>query len=354
MANLKSNPDKNHILCLSYFDNIMGPTIFYCSSPVIPGEHPNIGKILEFQDQEGSFIFAHRKYQTINYVFYIDSEYARGGKDLLMITYMIRAAFYRDEITDIYNYLQSIAIDLKEFAEELKTIKDFPKILHERKYHPDKQNIITEAPEEFKKDFLTVFNKYFNKISPRIPPTMPLQVEKNIKKIHVIGPKGSGKSSLISNLEIFQFLQYKDPNQKRDLVNKIIDFIIENIEIVNYENLNGDINGGLLSLYQECIDNSQAILLVFDVSNKENVKEIKELIGLISNRCSLRENYIPILIIGNKINNMEDLNAKGVKKYLKIKNLRKQGLKINYLPINILIEEKKLISALKWLIKEMI
>ena len=95
------------ILALNYFDSILGPNLLYSSSPLIPKEHPDLSRILEFTEEEGSFIFTFRKYQTINHIFYIDSEFARGGKELLMITYMIRAAYFKDEITDVYNYLSS-------------------------------------------------------------------------------------------------------------------------------------------------------------------------------------------------------------------------------------------------------
>ena len=85
----------NVYLYISYFDSVLGPNLLYCSSPLIHNEHPDLGRILEFTEEEGNFIFTFRKYQTLNHIFYIDSESARGGKELLMITYMIKAAFYR-------------------------------------------------------------------------------------------------------------------------------------------------------------------------------------------------------------------------------------------------------------------
>ncbi|MFX1358055.1 MAG: hypothetical protein ACFFA8_12330, partial [Promethearchaeota archaeon] len=95
------------ILCLSYFDTILGPTTFFCNSPLNTKDHPDLGRILEFQETEGTFMFTYRKFQTINHIFYVNSEYARGGKEILMITYMIRAAYYKDEVSDVYRYLES-------------------------------------------------------------------------------------------------------------------------------------------------------------------------------------------------------------------------------------------------------
>jgi len=85
----------DQILTLSYFDQIIGPTIFYSSELIedVVGA-PDLDRILEFVEEEGPFIFAARKYQTVNHLFYVDSKFARGGKELLMISYMIKPASF--------------------------------------------------------------------------------------------------------------------------------------------------------------------------------------------------------------------------------------------------------------------
>ena len=60
------------ILCITYFDTVLGPNIFYCSAPLNKVEHPDLGRILEFSEAEGSFIFTYRKFQTINHIFSIE------------------------------------------------------------------------------------------------------------------------------------------------------------------------------------------------------------------------------------------------------------------------------------------
>ena len=94
---------QDQILCVSYFDQVIGPNTLYCNEALteIIGA-PDLDKILEFNDEEGTFIFAYRKFQTVNHIFYIDSKIARGGKDLMMITYMIRTAIFKDEIVDVF------------------------------------------------------------------------------------------------------------------------------------------------------------------------------------------------------------------------------------------------------------
>ncbi|TFF88343.1 MAG: hypothetical protein EU548_08980, partial [Promethearchaeota archaeon] len=60
---------QEQILCVSYFDQIIGPSRFYCSEPLKNSKDaPDLDKILEFVDEEGFFIFAFRKYQSLNYL----------------------------------------------------------------------------------------------------------------------------------------------------------------------------------------------------------------------------------------------------------------------------------------------
>jgi len=52
---------KDSILCVSYFDTILGPNTLYCNCTLNTKEHPDLGRILEFSDEEGSFVFTFRK-----------------------------------------------------------------------------------------------------------------------------------------------------------------------------------------------------------------------------------------------------------------------------------------------------
>jgi GTPase SAR1 family protein len=338
----------NQILCLSFFDSILGPTTFYSSTPLIPEDHPDLTKILEFQDQEGSFIFTHRHFQTINHVFYINSDYARGGKDLLMITYMVRAAYYKDEITDVYNYLQSKVGDLEQFASELKRLRGLSKILHA----PNKKiknNLLEIDSPYFKSKFLKIFDKFYEKFSPEIPVTAPIIKKNNLKKIYLFGPRGSGKSTLLKNLEVIQFLQYKNEDKKRDLVNKIYDFIIDNIELMTYECSDEVDDYQQLSVYQECIDNAQGFILIYNASSNESVKDANDMLDIILERCSESKKVIPILIIGNIFNNKRELERDiDIKKGLDL------GFSMKFYSINVLSDDQLIVDSLQWLVRELI
>jgi signal recognition particle receptor subunit beta len=346
-------PDES-ILCLSYFDTVLGPNTFYCNTPLAANEHPDLGRILEFQDEEGTFIFAYRKYQTINHIFYIDSKIARGGKDLLMITYMIRAAYYKDEITDVYNYLLSKSRELENFASELKSYEELKELLHTGNDTSLRKNPLKRASKSFRKQFLDTFDKYYMRITPKINLATPIVGKGDLKKIYVFGPRNSGKTTFLKNLEVIQFLNYKDNDAKRNLANKVYDFFIDNIELLTYECIENDFEGTQKQLYDYCLDNAQAFILIFDASDKSSVKDTIDMFGLVSNRCLDKKEYLPVMIIGNKFHDKEEITPDNLYENLDIEELEKCGMNLQYFSINVLNEDEKIINALRWLIKQLI
>ncbi len=346
--------ESNYILCLSFFDSILGPTIFYSSSPIGDNDYPDIGKILEFQDREGEFIFAHRKYQTINYIFYIDSELARGGKDLLMITYMIKAAYYKDEITDVYKYLQGKTPELEKFALELKNLKGLTEVLHSRKKSSNKENLFDEALSKFKEDFLSIFDKYYEIVAPSEPLPAPLIQKENLNKIYIFGPRKSGRSTLLKNLEVIQFLQYKNNSNKKDLANKIYEFIIDNIEIMTYECLEEDENHDNYLRYEECLENAQAFILIFDASTKKSAADTIEIINIVLNKCLEKGEKMPVLIIGNTFSKKDKLGVKFIEKHFNLPELAECGWVIKYVSLNVIEYDQELIESLRWITKHII
>ena len=152
---------QDQILSVSYFDQVIGPNVFHSSEPLeeVVGA-PDLDRILEFNDEEGTFIFAYRKYQTVNHLFYIDSKFARGGKDLMMITFMIKTAFFKDEIVDVFKYLDSKGPILEDFAEEIKKLNDLTALFHKKKAVISEGNVLNHADEKLKISFLAIFNKY--------------------------------------------------------------------------------------------------------------------------------------------------------------------------------------------------
>ncbi|MCK4780674.1 MAG: hypothetical protein KAT57_10820, partial [Candidatus Lokiarchaeota archaeon] len=175
---------QNQILCVTYFDQVIGPSTFYSNEPLSAStDTPDINRILEFNEEEGTFIFAYRKFQTVNHIFFIDSDLARGGKELMMITYMIKTAIFKDEIVDVFRYLDSKGPVLEDFASEIKRLNELTPFLHVKKSGLNSDYALELANEELKHSFLNIFNKYFKKLAPKYRLETPIRDKRLIKKI---------------------------------------------------------------------------------------------------------------------------------------------------------------------------
>ncbi|MHA1491251.1 MAG: ADP-ribosylation factor-like protein [Promethearchaeota archaeon] len=339
---------KEQILCISYFDQVIGPSLFYSSEDNLDSDLPDINRILEFNEEEGTFIFAFRKYQTINHLFYIDSRIARGGKELLMITYMIRSAIFKNEIPDVFKYLDSKTPILEEYASKLRNIDGLIEIMHEHKDLGPKKGLLNITSPKFKNEFIKIFNFYFKQLSPHSHLDSPLRSLPTSKKIYIFGPKNSGKTTFLKNLEMIQFLNQRN----NDIQTRIYEVVIDNIEILTFNKANKEFECEGKKNFTEC---AQGLILIFNATEKKFIQEAKEMFKIIDNkRSEMKRETIPILIIGDKIRNKKEFGSKKIKEIFNLTELKKLGMVIRYFPINVLKEDEKIVKAIRWLIKQIV
>ncbi|UCD02071.1 MAG: GTPase domain-containing protein [Promethearchaeota archaeon] len=343
---------QDQILCVTYFDQVIGPNTLYSSKPLSEtSDAPDVNRILEFNDEEGTFIFAYRKFQTVNHIFYIDSDLARGGKELLMITYMIKTAIFKDEIVDVFKYLDSKAPVLEDFALEIKKLDEIASLLHLKKSSLSDDYVIELADEELKSSFLDIFNRYFIKLSPKYKLETPIRDKRLIKKIFIIGAPRVGKTTFLKNIELIQFLNIR----KNDLPTRIYEVVIENLEILKYDEGISKFECKEYENLENCVNISQGFILLFNLSDKNSVIRTKEIFQIVDNtRLEMETELAPILLIGNKFYDKEDIEPEFVFKTFEVEELKELGIKIKYFPINILKEDEKVMEALRWLIKNII
>jgi GTPase SAR1 family protein len=141
---------------------------------------------------------------------------------------------------------------------------------------------------------------------------------------------------------------------KRDLSSKIYDFIIDNIEVLTYECVDEGPDGEKTKMYEDCIDNAQGFILIFNASDKDSFKEAIEMFQLVLNRCQDKENAMPILIIGNKFHDKEEITPETILENFDMNELAECGLLIQSYSINVLSEDEKIIEAIRWLLKQII
>ena len=161
-------------LIISYFNEIKGPKIFYCKNLLSSIKQADLEKILDVLDYnigEETYIFAFRKHQIINYLFYINSKFARGGQDLIMISYVIEPTCFRKKFIDEFRYLESRKKILEEYAKKLKSFYELPSILH------NQNNVLGTNPIDTI-EFWNSFKELYNKYSKILTPTLIDEFEK--------------------------------------------------------------------------------------------------------------------------------------------------------------------------------
>ena len=344
---------QEEILCISYFDTIIGPSTFYCNEDISSDRDlPDLQRIIEFNDEEGTFIFAHRKYQSIHKIFYISNELARGGKDLIMVSYMIRASYFKKEISDVFMYLESKTPLLEDFAKNISELKEFPIILHKKKDSYYENNLLYLGSGEVQKEFLKLYEDTFKKISLRKGESTFRNIIDDIKKIFIFGAQNVGKTTFLRNLEVIQFYR----QDRLTLTTKIREIIIENMEIVYEECLIKDFECEQCGKNNRCINNAQGFILIFNVSNKDSIIEAKKKFDKIIEHYQRHKpgNFIPILIIGNKFKQEEYISPDEIYKSFIIRDIDNPIVNIKYYSIDLLKDDDKIIQALRWLVKNIV
>jgi signal recognition particle receptor subunit beta len=344
----------NQALCIIYFDSIIGPNVFYCNRDLVKTiKNDEISRILEFNDEEGSFIYAFKEYQTINYTFYLSSSLARGGKEIIMISYFIRASAFKSQINDVFEYLQSKIPILIKFAKKLKALKHIPELLHKNKKVHLKDDVVSLGDTDFQDKFFSVFNSTFRKLSS-IPELIQPRINQSVKKVFIFGAEKVGKNTFLQNIEKLQAEMQENDN----LPTKIFQVIIDNLEILTEECTESGLNCEQCERNNRCIDNAEGFIVIFDASDKGSIIDAKERFKIIVSKfCQRRPlKKIPILLIGNKFKKFEDISPKVLRKAFNTMEVKQCAIDMKYFPMNLLKDKENgnLLNALRWLIKNMI
>ncbi len=150
---MKKNEDTNRLF-IFYFDQVEGPKLFFSKDKYNPFSSVILDMLLSYGGGEKPFPIAFEDFQTLNYRFYIPSKLARSRFEEFMITFMVN-----EQSTENFKSLKLKSQIIKEFAHELKNIKEFPKILAEKR--KSRKEIEELGYNKFKETLLVTYNKYF-------------------------------------------------------------------------------------------------------------------------------------------------------------------------------------------------
>jgi signal recognition particle receptor subunit beta len=264
---------------------------------------------------------------------------------------MIKTAFFKDGIVDVFKYLDSKGPILEDFAEEIKKLNDLTSLLHIKKSSLSEGDVLKYADDKLKNAFLEIFNRYFQKLIPKYRVETPIKNKKIIKKIFIVGAPEAGKKTLLKNIEFIQFLNIKN----NDLSVRIFELIIENLEILNYNEEKCEFGCKGFNSFDDCITHAQGLIFIFKLSDKKSILDTRNMFQIIEDKY-LESNIepIPILIVGNKFTLEEDDKKEYIHTLFKIEKLKEKGRRIRYFPIKILEEDERVMKSLRWIIKNIL
>ena len=130
-------------IVFSYFDKIIGPTVFYTypKKRLNEKEASIVANLMDQMISEGFFTYSFNGCNTLNYYFEIDSEWARGNKEFLMIS-----VIFKDSISA---EIEKIVFSLSnEFSEWLKERKDIFIAFYKNYNSDNRNNQITNKNEK--------------------------------------------------------------------------------------------------------------------------------------------------------------------------------------------------------------
>jgi hypothetical protein len=142
-------------LYIFYFDQVEGPKLFFSKHEFNPFDSVLLDMLLSYGGGEKPFPIAFEDFQTLNYKFYIPSKLARSGFEEFMITLLVN-----EPSIENFKSLKLKSQILIEFAHELKNLKEFPKILFEKR--KTRKELGEMGYNKFRNTLLEIYNKYFN------------------------------------------------------------------------------------------------------------------------------------------------------------------------------------------------
>ena len=152
-------------LLISYFDQVLGPSVFYCNKHLNEFTRNELQKLLDFDMRDQHIILTNDKYYSINYSFLINSDFSRGGYEQMLISYLINEVDIKNESLEVLKFLKSKESLIEQMASEMKTIEWIPSLLNRRKKSFE-DKILDLISDEKRKDFTALYNKYHNLLYP--------------------------------------------------------------------------------------------------------------------------------------------------------------------------------------------
>mgnify|MGYP006278775925 CR=1 FL=1 len=321
-------------LVLSYFDNIFGPKVFYTNpTPLSNNLEPELLKYMNIDVPEGLIAgfstTLDEKVKIINYSFEIPSEWARGKRELLMISIIVK----NDYRTNMFRHV------LKELSERIwnQSSEIYKAFYQSRSKYSNKEGIKIAV------DKLNniLFEKY-NDIKKVIE-------NPNLGTFLTLGLSKAGKSTILHYLKNNAFKRMQ-PTIALQVIKILVDNkIFRSVDVSGQKRLRNQ--------WWAYTKPPEAIIFVIDINDPpERLKEAKEEFSKIRDRILNQSNQIsiniPILICLNKIDLINNIEEKEFK-IIDFLDLDTSGLKYK-VQLTSAKEGTGINEGIKWIFQELL
>ncbi|MHA1145948.1 MAG: ADP-ribosylation factor family protein [Candidatus Helarchaeota archaeon] len=283
------------VILLTYFHRIRGPSIL-CKIPEdeeVSEQDKEVSRLLDFAGNKKFFIHSFDNFKTANYYFEVPSEWARGKKEMALIS----ITYSEDNIDG-----EIFRIPLAEFVIELLSKKDIFKGFYVHISGHGDVDEINEKNAEIK-DLL----QNFSKVLPK-----SIITKKKSLKLFVFGLDRAGKTSILERLRRNEFVK-----TNRTLNLNLLNFILDNVNLVAWD-LGGQI--GFRRSWRNYLKEPNVLVFVIDIHDKDRYVEAKkELFRILDYPES---SGIPLLILANKKDLGTSISKKNVIKELELNKIK--------------------------------
>nr|MDO8110473.1 ADP-ribosylation factor-like protein [Candidatus Sigynarchaeota archaeon] len=305
------------ILVLSHFDQKIGPTPFVCIPEGVNKDTlAQIADLINLYQNKAFFIHNVKGLKTANSLFQMINQKARASTEILLISIVLTEG---DINTDVARDM------LNTFIEEMKGITDIQAIFdHQSKAH-DKAMVALKD----------LFTNFYNAL-----PVEEVVQNRKDAKIFVFGLSKAGKTTIIRQL---QNAKSKDTipttnvSMSRVHLNNMSLFVYDTPGQVKFR-----------PLWAPYLKSQDALVFVFDVTDKDNYDNARALLHEVSNMETVKD--LPLLILLNKVDIvLPDLDH--VKKVLDIDNLEGN---IHKIFLTSATTNKGIVESFNWLSSELL
>ncbi|MHA1680974.1 MAG: ADP-ribosylation factor-like protein [Promethearchaeota archaeon] len=318
-------------LVMMYFDKLKGPVAFdSVPKPISKEQEENLGGLMYSMEEEESY-FEHTKkggkdaFSSANYFFFVDSKWARGGKEMVMLCLIAD----EDQEPSIFESV------IKKFASAIKHVAEIYKAF----YIDDKTK--DDPGIEKKLKLLKLLNTDCFEACRRKP-----EAQKPGKML-ILGLRAAGKSSIINAVTGKGFSEKIKPTLGMQIIKSAVDNFRFNIyDLGGQEKLRK-------GWYNKNVKPNAIIYVVDLTAGKEQHEDDKvEFHRMVENffgkdsKQKLPENT-PVLIIGNKVDLNNELDEGYIEKLL---HPKKAGIDYK-IGICSALNGDGLEDSFKWLVK---